>query len=72
MVTSVQNKLKKFTIFVDISIIGFNANWKCLGVREALFICTLRWKHAVATFFIIWTQIVILIFFMGGLRVVYV
>ena len=60
MVTYVQNKLKKVTIIVNIS------------VSKALFIRTLCWKHAVATFFKIQTQIVFSKNFMGGLCVVYV
>ena len=43
MVTCVQNKLIKVPIIVDISIIGFNAH--CMR-PAALFIRTLRWKHA--------------------------
>ena len=51
MVTYVQNKLKKNTIIVDISIIlyGLMRTVCVQRVIKALFIRTLRWKHVVST-----------------------
>ena len=61
MVTHVQNKMIKFTIIIDISILGFKA--QCKRVSKALFIrlCvenTLCIRYKLATFFTIRNQIV--------------
>ena len=67
MVTYVQNKLKKVTIIVDISIIGFNAS-NALAKRCSFALCvgnTVCIRYQLATFITIRTQIVFLIFFYG-------
>ena len=73
MVTNVENKLMKSTIIVDISILGFIAHCMLQRVSKgcSFAICIenmLCISYQLATFFTIWTEIVIFFFYAWTVR----